>query len=1213
MPFIGASDSSNNEFKSLKQKLSIGNLPASSTSSLSLHKDSLKKTQYENPAFANDTQDASDIKGGNYSHCIKTKLESIKTLKIPTSNLCAPNSISNDLDFTEILKCPNGSVHAYSYNPLSVNSLAVRLSILKRSLEIMINNPTLLREPKQSIDLNVQTPVSSNGEYDFNAHQISYSDIFDIPAPQTLKNASSAALTAFFNNSGYQPKTSGCNKNISFQLNSGSSTDRSSSLKAIMPMWGIDSENINSQSETTSNSTSRRSSAHICDNGSMANNNPEFYNSTSNRSTESLNARRSDLESLLELLNETLENNTSDKASDLHMISLLNINKFSLNDKDLIDEVSKRHDQALKKNLWQSLAQPFFETYSSEALIQGEHELEDQVEQYSHDPSLLTKSYESTRILHTFVSGKHSTPQAIFTCSQQHPWKFRSANDLACLIFGVSRNALKVLTLLDLIHSDSRKFVLNKIMATEDQEQVFTGEIVGIIQPGNSSSNLIWSSIWAKRKNGMIVCIFEKVPCDYMDVMLNLEDFSVNNIVGGENLRWKKNIKTTYDSSKDSNSKKKSVKFANEIENVATISISLSRLIDDVKSGKLFSKDDDLLPMSLRVSTHINQVRYFTLNHLSHNIPCAISSSILENDLKLKMHSLPYQAGVFIIDKHFQLTSFNKSIAKNMFGYHAHELNHHSINRIIPSFPELIEYTNLKYPNFNINLPRNKGLVLTEHFFRKIQCELLGNGDDFYNSIGIDAIHRDGSVINVDIQLRVISTSYLLLWITHSRDVFFKNYSTNPSQLKILKENEITTVGSCTSSGRSSKNPTNKIAINDLKALDWELEKLKLDETVSPKNNDTTPLVCNNDYVETHKSSKGLDHSTNIKSDSDLDLKLEMTKKYNQNKSQFVKDSNFKLDETLILNLTSNSSSKSLGISGSPFEVQTFTDNTIYNTLLPTPVHEIGSLKHIRKFSDFLILQKMGEGAYGKVALCMHKKEKYIVVIKMIFKERILVDTWVRDRKLGTIPSEIQIMATLNKKPHENILTLIDFFEDDDYYYIETPLHGETGSIDLFDFIELRTDMTEYEAKLIFKQVVSGIKHLHNNGIVHRDIKDENVIIDNKGFVKIIDFGSAAYVKSGPFDVFVGTIDYAAPEVLGGDPYEGKPQDVWATGILLYTIVYKENPFYNIDEILDGDLRITPSASVSDDCVILIKKILNRSVTKRPIINEIFDDAWLQV
>ena len=100
--------------------------------------------------------------------------------------------------------------------------------------------------------------------------------------------------------------------------------------------------------------------------------------------------------------------------------------------------------------------------------------------------------------------------------------------------------------------------------------------------------------------------------------------------------------------------------------------------------------------------------------------------------------------------------------------------------------------------------------------------------------------------------------------------------------------------------------------------------------------------------------------------------------------------------------------------------------------------------------------------------------------------------------------------------------------------------------------------------------------------VVHRDVKDENVVLDGEGRVKLIDFGSAAYIKNGPFDVFVGTIgesvymyvrplltisqDYAAPEVLQGKAYGGKEQDIWAMGILLYTIVYKENPFYNIGE-----------------------------------------------
>lgn len=255
-------------------------------------------------------------------------------------------------------------------------------------------------------------------------------------------------------------------------------------------------------------------------------------------------------------------------------------------------------------------------------------------------------------------------------------------------------------------------------------------------------------------------------------------------------------------------------------------------------------------------------------------------------------------------------------------------------------------------------------------------------------------------------------------------------------------------------------------------------------------------------------------------------------------------------------------------------------------------------------------MKKMGEGAYGRVVLARYPDDPAcLIVVKSVVKDRILVDTWVRDRKLGTVSSEIKILAALTLNPHPNIIGMVDFLEDDECYHIEMEAHGNPG-IDLFDLIELNPNLAESECKSIFRQIVSAVAHLHSLGIVHRDIKDENIILDGLGLPKLIDFGSAAYVRNGPFDVFVGTIDYAAPEVLSGNPYLGRPQDVWALGILLYTIVYKENPFYNVDEILEGELRV-PHV-MSEDCLDLIKMILVRDANKRPTVEDISQHVWLK-
>ena len=196
------------------------------------------------------------------------------------------------------------------------------------------------------------------------------------------------------------------------------------------------------------------------------------------------------------------------------------------------------------------------------------------------------------------------------------------------------------------------------------------------------------------------------------------------------------------------------------------------------------------------------------------------------------------------------------------------------------------------------------------------------------------------------------------------------------------------------------------------------------------------------------------------------------------------------------------------------------------------------------------------------------------MVIKFIAKSRIIVDSWIRDRQLGLIPLEIHILKKLKESPQENCCALLDYMEDDDNYFVVMKMHG-SNSMDLFDYIELNEHISENEVRNIFRQVVLAVKHIQDLCIVHRDIKDENVLLDDNGCVHLIDFGSAAYFRKGrTFDTFGGTLDYCAPEILKGIPYEGPKQDIWSLGTLLYTLIYRENPFYNVDEILEHDLRI---------------------------------------
>ncbi len=198
------------------------------------------------------------------------------------------------------------------------------------------------------------------------------------------------------------------------------------------------------------------------------------------------------------------------------------------------------------------------------------------------------------------------------------------------------------------------------------------------------------------------------------------------------------------------------------------------------------------------------------------------------------------------------------------------------------------------------------------------------------------------------------------------------------------------------------------------------------------------------------------------------------------------------------------------------------------------------------------------------------------------------------------VENEIAIQSKLN---HPNILKIIESSEDEDHFYIILELCGKN----LYEYIKEKGYIEEDEAIDIFYQIASAVKHLHDNGISHRDIKLENVVKCG-ALWKLIDFGFATKEKflTEP----VGTLDYLAPEIVESQKSRNFPIDVWTLGILLYDLLYQKPPFLEktykgtYDAIVNNEPDFS-SRIISPSIEKLIKLILTKNPDNRITIDEI--------
>lgn len=204
--------------------------------------------------------------------------------------------------------------------------------------------------------------------------------------------------------------------------------------------------------------------------------------------------------------------------------------------------------------------------------------------------------------------------------------------------------------------------------------------------------------------------------------------------------------------------------------------------------------------------------------------------------------------------------------------------------------------------------------------------------------------------------------------------------------------------------------------------------------------------------------------------------------------------------------------------------------------------------------THFDVGQVIGTGSFSRVNFVKHKVTGLLFAMKRIKKHDIL-----RLNKIDCVKSEVTI---LNRLHHPCIVKFAGTFHDSRYVYLvmEYVPGGE-----FYSLLRKRGRLEDNDAKFYAAQIILIFEYIHSLGIIYRDLKPENLILDKNGYLKLIDFGSAKRSTKDVHRTLCSTPEYVSPEVLLMKEHDGKGIDWWTLGILTYEMVVGQPPFVDED------------------------------------------------